>query len=192
MMKRETLTITCGWFKINIIYSLKWSPHNQPGSHALLHGQPNEIRAAPPWVPVYYIYYHNQQNVREVHFSIVRPELHRLNVWVPHVPSPIDTYSAEIWTLSKMEVYMLEGALENFLYYPGSLYMSSLSLTSMIGSISVKLVILQRNWIICLDESSLPKRLLGRRIQNPRAKYLVPDMEAIFDNLNLPSIVTLL
>ena len=65
------------------------------------------------------------------------------------------------------------------------------------SSTSIESVILQHklnfiNSIVDLDETSLPKRLLSRRIQDPQAKGLLPDLEATLDRLNLPSISTLL
>ena len=109
-MKREALTltlITCVWFKINPLPTeMITSQTNQDRMSSWPAGLTKWDQSSTTWDPAYCIYYYRQQNIREV---IVCPELHRLKVWVP---SPIDTCGAEIWTLSKMEVSMLEGAPE--------------------------------------------------------------------------------
>ena len=48
------------------------------------------------------------------------------------------------------------------------------------------------NSIINLDNNSLPKKLLIKRIQDPMAKGLIPDLQATLNNLNLPNISILL
>ena len=108
-------------------------------------------------------------------------------------------YSAEIWTLSKVELNMLERVHRKILQTNQGLptHCHSSSLTSMIGSTSVESVILQRklnfiNSTVCLDESSLPRRLPSSRILDPHANGLVSDLEATLDRFNLPSISTLL
>jgi hypothetical protein len=109
---------------------------------------------------------------------------------------PILLYGAEIWTLSKVELNMLERVHRKILRTIQGLptRCHSSSLTSMLGSTSIKSAISQRklnfnNSVICLDEQSLPKKLLGKRSQDSNAKGLIP---ATLDCLNLPSISTLL
>ena len=98
----------------------------------------------------------------------------------------------------KVELNMLERVHWKILHTIQGLpiHYHSSYLTSMIGSTTIESVILQHklnfiNSIVDLDETSLPKRLLSRRIQDPQAKGLVPDLEATLDRLNLPSISTL-
>jgi hypothetical protein len=112
---------------------------------------------------------------------------------------PILLYGAEIWTLSKVELNMLERVHRKILRTIQGLptRCHSSSLTSMLGSTSIKSAISQRklnfnNSVICLDEQSLPKKLLGKRSQDSKAQGLMPDLEATLDRLNLPSISTLL
>jgi hypothetical protein len=112
---------------------------------------------------------------------------------------PILLYGAEIWTLSKVELNMLERVHRKILRTIQGLptRCHSSSLTSMLGSTSIESFISQRklnsiNSIICLDEQSLPKKLLSKRSQDSKAKGLIPDLEATLDHLNLPGITTLL
>ena len=111
---------------------------------------------------------------------------------------PILLYGAEIWTLSKVELNMLERVHRKILRTIQGLSTRchSSSLNSMLGSSNIESVIFQRklnfiNSIINLD-NSLPKKLLIKRIQDPMAKGLIPDLQAMLDHLNLPSISTLL
>lgn len=79
---------------------------------------------------------------------------------------PILLYGAEIWTLSKVELNMLERVHQKILRTIQDLptCCHSSSLTSMLGSNFI-------NSIVSLDDSSLPKKLLSKesRIQGPRA-----------------------
>ena len=112
---------------------------------------------------------------------------------------PILLYGAEIWTLSDVELNMLEWVHRKILRTIQGLptRCHSSSLNSMLGSSNVKSLIFQCklnfiNSIINLDNNSLPKKLLIKRIQDPMAKGLIPDLQAMLDHLNLPSISTLL
>ena len=101
-------------------------------------------------------------------------------------------YGAEI---SKVELNMLEWVHRKILRTIQGLptHCHSSSLNSMLGSSNIESVIFQRklnfiNSIINLDNNSLPKKLLIKRIQDLMAKGLVPDLQATLNHLNLPSI----
>ena len=100
---------------------------------------------------------------------------------------------------SKVEFNMLERVHQKILHtiqgFPTRCHSSSLN--SMLGSSNIESLIFQCklnfiNSIINLDNNSLPKKLLIKRIQDPMAKGLIPDLQAMLDHLNLPSISTLL
>ena len=108
-------------------------------------------------------------------------------------------YGTEIWTLSKVELSMLERAHWNILRTIQGLptCCHSSSLNYMLGSKNVESMIFQRklnlvNSIISLDNNSLPKKLLIKRTQDPLAKGLIPDLQTTLDHFNLPSINILL
>ena len=90
---------------------------------------------------------------------------------------PILLYGAEIWTLSKAELNMLERVHRNILRTIQGLptRCHSTSLNHMLGSNNIESMIFQRklnfvNSIISLDNNSLPKKLLIKRTQDPLAK----------------------
>ena len=90
---------------------------------------------------------------------------------------------SEIWTLSQVELTMLERVYRKILRTIQGLptRCHSSSLNSMLGSSSIESVIFQRklnfiNSITDLDNNSLPKKLLIKRIQDPMAKGLIPDL----------------
>ena len=136
-------------------------------------------------------------------------EFHWLKVWMPSPDDflsaisnpvvPILLYGAEIWTLSKVELSMLECAHRNILRTIQGLptRCHSSSLNYMLGSNNIESMIFQHklnfvNSIISLDNNSLPKKLLIKRTQDPLAKGVIPDLQTTLDHLNLLSINILL
>ena len=112
---------------------------------------------------------------------------------------PILLYSAELWTLPKTELQIMERVHRKILRTAQGLptQCPNAAIYSLIGSRSIASHIQQRQLsfissIACLDNDALPKRLLQIRLSTPSAKGLIPTYRQLLDDLRLPPIDELL
>ena len=112
---------------------------------------------------------------------------------------PILLYGAELWTPTKTELIMLERVHRKILRTIQGLptRCPSSALNTMLGSDDVESRIRQRklnfvNSVANLDNSTLAKKLLLARAEDPLAKGLIPNLNQTLDDSNLPGLVSLL